>query len=1329
MYYYKMGKKKRMSANLYKNKFILTFLLLLFVANFVLVPVVGSNLVRTSNFIYVDDSGGADYNSIQEAIDNADDGDTIFVYNGTYEEQIIVDKKINLVGENKKNTIITGDFRKYLISINVHDVSLSNFNIKGKKSFLTLSNGILISSDKTKISNCVINQLSIGILVKGSDTNISNNQIFDCNIGLFFSLNVENNIIECNNFSNNFFGIWSFFSMISSGNIIRENLFLKNSIGVGLVFLTKGFTVYHNNFAENNVHAKGSGQNIWNDKYPSGGNYWSGYSGVDEYHGLSQDKPGSDGIIDDAYSIGYVFDAYPFKKNDGWEKDNPPFKPYNPIPFNGNNSVDILVDLLWDGGDPEGDLITYDVYFGTNSHSLLKVSDNQTDLSFNPGELEHQTQYFWQIVAWDEHDECKRGDVWEFTTKRGENNNPVAFDDYFVVSEDSSDNSFNVLQNDIDIDEDTLLIDSTYDALHGTVTFDEYYIYYSPDDNYCGSDIFEYTISDGEDGFDTATVYVTVECINDAPVVKNIPNQNKQEGEDFSSFDLDNYVTDIDDLKDELIWIYSGNSELDVSIDTNHIVTVSKPNLEWVGEETIRFTVTDAGGLFGFDDAIFSVTDVNHNPVANDDIKSVSEDSSDNPFNVLENDYDSDGDSVIITSAGSALHGTVTFDENYIYYSPDDNYCGSDSILYTISDGNGGTDTAVVGVTINCINDPPDVLNIADQTINQGEYFSTINLNDYVSDVEDSDNDLTWAYSGNVDLQVSIGTANIATITPPSLTWTGQETITFTATDTEGLSDSDDALFSINIVNNPPVANNDFYEIDEDETLYVNEIEGVLSNDSDSDGDTLTCTLDDDASDGKLTLHTNGSFKYEPTSNFNGEDSFRYKVSDAKGGFDIAVVTIQIFPVNDAPVVPYAPNPSNNSGVVSLSKTLSWSCSDPDGDVLTYSVYFDKNSENIDFKKNQTSNIYSPGTLDENTVYYWKIIARDPNGLSKESPVWNFETASGTSTGDDDDDAENSTENETYYSPTATISGPFRGEPGIKVFFDGSNSHDNDEGKQSIVKYDWKFFENDSWREELGGRPSYTYESIGDYKVSLRVTDNEGEQDTDIITIKIKEKNDPPTTPTITADKEAKLSENYAILVESSDPDGDSIKFTIDWGDGWVDYSDFTNEGFYTGFHKYSQRGIYIITARAEDEEFESDKSSIMVFLEVKVLEIDDLIKGYFVDKNDDNYYDSFFNMKLKKDNEIERHTHYYWVNSDTDEEWDYIYDSKEKTVYEWTEESANTTLVSKGNKGEGFLNGIAELIGESNLKFLPIILIGAIIIVAETIFVMFVRKKGFFKN
>lgn len=1321
-----MGKKKIMHAGLCKNKYILRIVLLLFIINFTIVPVVGSNFIESSTVIYVDDDGDADYTSIQDAIDNAADGDTIFVHNGTYEEQIIIDKKINLVGEDENSTVITGDFRKFLVFINADDVSISNFNIIGEKFLHVLSSSIVVSSDNIKITNCIINHSNIGILIKGSDANISNNKILYCNIGLFFALNVNDNIVEYNNISDNFFGIWSFYSIISSGNIVQENLFLKNNIGVNLVFLTKGFTVYHNCFVENKVHAKGSGQNKWNANYPSGGNYWDGYSGVDIYHGINQNEPGGDGIIDSDYVFGNVLDKYPFKNNEGWRQNNPPFKPYTPIPFNGNNSVNIITDLVWRGGDPDEDTVTYDVYFGTNSTYLSKVSDNQTNLSYNPGELGYNTDYFWQIIAWDEHGLNTKGDVWGFTTRKEENNDPVAFDDYFDVSEDSVDNQFNVLENDTDMDKNLLLIDNTGSALHGTVTHSDEYVFYSPFENYCGSDSFEYTVSDGLGGFDTATVYVTVKCINDAPVVQNIPNQNKQERENFSSFDLDNYVNDIDDLEDELIWEYSGNSELDVSIDdTNHVVTVSKPYLEWVGEETIRFTATDSGGLSDFDDATFTSYDLNYDPVANDDAKSVYEDSDNNLFDVLENDYDPDEDDIIITSAGSAIHGHVSFDEDNVYYTPNENFCGIDSVLYTISDGNGGTDTAIIDVTINCINDPPVVLNIPDQIINQGDSFVTINLNNYVSDVEDSDIEITWNCTGNTDLQVSISTSNIATITQPSLTWTGQETITFNATDTEGLSNSDDVLFRINPTNKQPIANNDFYEIDEDETLYKSAIEGVLSNDSDPDGDSLTCILDDDVSDGTLNLYSNGSFRYSSLSNFNGEDSFRYKVSDGKGGFDTAVVTIKVIAVNDAPKIPYNPSPANNSAEVSLSKTLSWSCSDPDGDLITYSVYLGKASTSITFKNNQTISTYNPGSLDESTNYYWKIVAKDSHGLITTGPIWKFETTSEASSGDDD----NTTGNETYYPPTAVISGPFSGEPGVKVVFDGSNSHDNDEGKKSIVRYDWKFFENDTWHEDLGAKPTHTYEAIGEYKVLLRVTDDEDEQNTDSITIKIQEKNEPPTKPTITADKEAKLDTNYVILVESYDPDGDPIRFTIKWGDGWIDYSDFTNDSFYTGFHKYTQRGVYIITVKADDGNLESDEKSVLVFLEVNVLEIDDLIKGYFVDNDKDNYYDSFFNLRTREDDEIERHAHYYWVNSDTDEEWDYIYDSKEKTVYEWTEEVANTTLISESNSGEGFLDSIAKMIGPSNLKFLPIILIGAIIVVAETIFVTFVRKKGFFKN
>ena len=81
--------------------------------------------------IYVDDSGGKDYTSIQAAIDNASKGDTIFVYNGIYHEQIIINKTINLTGENKNATIIDGinGTEEYIIKLTADYINISNFTI------------------------------------------------------------------------------------------------------------------------------------------------------------------------------------------------------------------------------------------------------------------------------------------------------------------------------------------------------------------------------------------------------------------------------------------------------------------------------------------------------------------------------------------------------------------------------------------------------------------------------------------------------------------------------------------------------------------------------------------------------------------------------------------------------------------------------------------------------------------------------------------------------------------------------------------------------------------------------------------------------------------------------------------------------------------------------------------------------------------------------------------------------------------------------------------------------------------------------------------------
>jgi len=94
----------------------------------------------------------------------------------------------------------------------------------------------------------------------------------------------------------------------------------------------------------------------------------------------------------------------------------PPYTPSDPNPENGETDVNIGVDLSWSGGDPNGDNVTYDVYFGTTS-SPPKVKSHQFGTTYDPGLLDFDKKYYWKIVAWDEFDYSTTGPVWSFTTE------------------------------------------------------------------------------------------------------------------------------------------------------------------------------------------------------------------------------------------------------------------------------------------------------------------------------------------------------------------------------------------------------------------------------------------------------------------------------------------------------------------------------------------------------------------------------------------------------------------------------------------------------------------------------------------------------------------------------------------------------------------------------------------------------------------------------------------------------------------------------------------------------------------------------------------------
>src|SRR5207247_2290763 len=134
--------------------------------------------------------------------------------------------------------------------------------------------------------------------------------------------------------------------------------------------------------------------------------------------------------------------------------------------------------------------------------------------------------------------------------------------------------------------------------------------------------------------------------------------------------------------------------------------------------------------------------------------------------------------------------------------------------------------------------------------------------------------------------------------------------------------------------NDAPVAVNDSYTTPEDTTLNVT-VPGVLANDSDVDGDTLSAILVSQPSHGSLTLNSNGSFSYVPAANYNGTDSFTYKANDGQADSGIATVTITIGGANDAPVA------VNDSYTTAEDTTLNVAApgvlandSDIDGDTL-----------------------------------------------------------------------------------------------------------------------------------------------------------------------------------------------------------------------------------------------------------------------------------------------------------------------------------------------------------------------------------------------------------
>jgi len=183
--------------------------------------------------LYVGGSGEGNYTKIQDAIDDAVDGDTVFVYNGTYVENVVVNKSISLIGENRNITIIDGNKGGDVIEINADYVTISRLTIQNSSGWPDSGIRIEKNYNYTTISenNIIYNNDGIWINDGSSFNNISDNNIyFNYEDGVSIWLYSKGVIVRGNNISNN--GRRGVFSPIWSDGIrIINNKIFKNEWG------------------------------------------------------------------------------------------------------------------------------------------------------------------------------------------------------------------------------------------------------------------------------------------------------------------------------------------------------------------------------------------------------------------------------------------------------------------------------------------------------------------------------------------------------------------------------------------------------------------------------------------------------------------------------------------------------------------------------------------------------------------------------------------------------------------------------------------------------------------------------------------------------------------------------------------------------------------------------------------------------------------------------------------------------------------------------------------------------------------------------------------
>ena len=493
-----------------------------------------------------------------------------------------------------------------------------------------------------------------------------------------------------------------------------------------------------------------------------------------------------------------------------------------------------------------------------------------------------------------------------------------------------------LLANDWDVEGDALNVTAVTSGTGGSVSLDQSgAIVFTPDANFSGAAQFTYTVSDGQASTD-GTVTVAVADLEDPPEAAD-DQVSAQEDQASTILAADLLANDHDPDGDTLSIAAVGDAVNGAVVLDQAGNAVFTPDAEFSGTASFSYTVSDGRGGTSSATVAIQVAAVNDAPVAVTDGVATIEDT---PFTIdssalLGNDLDIDSIGLSISAVQASAGGQVELDaDGKVLFTPEADFTGNAAFTYTVSDGDGGTASGSVTVSVSAVNDAPTALGDTVQAVE--DTALTISAAALLANDSDAEGDAISL----IAVQGAVGGAAVLdgngdVLFTLAADFAGSAGFAYVAQDANGATSTAQVTVQVAGTNDAPTAGADALSAVEDAALTISAAE-LLANDADIDGDTLVISGVGAASNGTVSLDGAGGVVFTPAADFVGTGGFVYTIADGNGGSATGAAVVNIAPVNDAPSLTDDVLATGEDVALSISaSTLLSNDTDIEGDTLT----------------------------------------------------------------------------------------------------------------------------------------------------------------------------------------------------------------------------------------------------------------------------------------------------------------------------------------------------------------------------------------------------------